>query len=94
MLGRCYFFEHNHKRASADDDSVEPEEEDDMNAVPQLKQAREDRVAVAREKFFSRGVLPEEDVSPLILRSWSRCRDSGLDPRTTRRGPRPAGNPG
>ena len=55
-----------------------------MNAVPQLKQAREDRVAVAREKFFSRGVLPEEDVSPLILRSWSRCRDSGLDPRTTR----------
>lgn len=84
MLGRCYFFEHNHKRASADDDSAEPEEEDDMNAVPQLKQAREDRVAVAREKFFSRGVLPEEDVSPLILRSWSRCRDSGLDPRTTR----------
>ena len=55
-----------------------------MNAVPQLKQAREDRVAVAREKFFSRGVLPEDDVSPLILRSWSRCRDSGLDPRTTR----------
>ena len=22
MLGRCYFFEHNHKRASADDDSA------------------------------------------------------------------------
>jgi transcriptional regulator of acetoin/glycerol metabolism len=55
-----------------------------MNVVPQLKQAREDRVAVAREQFFSRGVLPEDDVSPLILRSWSRCRDSGLDPRTTR----------
>ena len=55
-----------------------------MNAVPQLKQAREDRVALAREKFFSRGVLPEDDVSPLILRSWSRCRDSGLDPSTTR----------
>ena len=55
-----------------------------MNAVPQLKQAREDRVAIAREEFFSRGVLPEDDVSPLILRSWSRCRDSGLDPRTTR----------
>ncbi len=55
-----------------------------MNAVPQLKQAREDRVAVAREQFFSRGLLPEDDVSPLILRSWSRCRDSGLDPRTTR----------
>ena len=55
-----------------------------MNSVPQLKQAREDRVAIAREKFFSRGVLPEDDVSPLILRSWSRCRDSGLDPRTTR----------
>ena len=55
-----------------------------MNAVPQLKQAREDRVALAREKFFSRGVLPEDDVSPLILRSWSRCRDSGLDPSNTR----------
>ena len=55
-----------------------------MNVVPQLKQAREDRVAIAREEFFSRGVLPEDDVSPLILRSWSRCRDSGLDPRTTR----------
>ncbi|WEN42944.1 Acetoin catabolism regulatory protein [Thauera sp. GDN1] len=55
-----------------------------MNAVPQLKPAREDRVAIAREKFFSRGVLPEDDVSPLILRSWSRCRDSGLDPSTTR----------
>ncbi|HRP25515.1 MAG TPA: sigma-54-dependent Fis family transcriptional regulator [Thauera sp.] len=52
-----------------------------MAAVPQLKVAREDRIAVAREKFFNRGVLPEDDVSPLILRSWERCRESGLDHR-------------
>lgn len=55
-----------------------------MSAVPQLKQVHEDRVAQARERFFSRGVLPENDVSPLILRSWSRCREQGLDPHTTR----------
>ncbi|WP_345792416.1 sigma-54-dependent Fis family transcriptional regulator [Thauera sp. JM12B12] len=55
-----------------------------MTGVPQLSKAREDRVALARKAFFSRGVLPDDEVSPLILRSWARCRDSGLDPGSTR----------
>lgn len=55
-----------------------------MTGMPQVSNAREDRVALARRAFFSEGVLPEDDVSPLILRSWARCRDSGLDPGSTR----------
>ncbi len=55
-----------------------------MTGVPQLSKAREDRVALARKAFFSRGELPDDEVSALILRSWERCRDSGLDPGSTR----------
>ncbi len=55
-----------------------------MTGMPQVSNAREDRVALARRAFFSEGVLPEDEVSPLILRSWARCRDSGLDPGSTR----------
>ncbi|MBN8441577.1 MAG: sigma-54-dependent Fis family transcriptional regulator [Thauera sp.] len=45
----------------------------------QPKSSREGNIAIAREKFFNDGIVPEQDVSPLILRSWQRCRDSGLD---------------
>ncbi len=54
-----------------------------MTSFPKLRDAREERLALARERFF-RDEMPEDDeLSPLILRSWERCRDSGLDHRTS-----------
>lgn len=50
-----------------------------MTVMPQLLGARDYRLAVARDRFFNRGELPEDCVSPLILRSWERCRGAGLD---------------
>jgi len=50
-----------------------------MTGYPKLRDAHEERLALARERFF-RDEMPEPDeLSPLILRSWSRCRDFGLD---------------
>jgi len=80
MLGRCYFFEHNNALHPINNDTGHPEE-DTMSAMPRTKVAREDRAAVAREHFFERGVVPDKYLSPLILRSWERCRDVGLDHR-------------
>ncbi len=50
-----------------------------MTRLPQLRDAREERLAVAREQFFTQGLLPQDHVSPIILRSWERCRCDGLD---------------
>jgi len=50
-----------------------------MTGYPKLRDAREERLVLARERFF-RDEMPEPDeLSPLILRSWERCRDFGLD---------------
>ncbi len=50
-----------------------------MTVLPQVRDAWEERVAVARDRFFEQGLSCEDDVPPLILRSWERCRDVGLD---------------
>ncbi|MFN3985229.1 MAG: sigma-54-dependent Fis family transcriptional regulator [Rhodocyclaceae bacterium] len=54
-----------------------------MMAVPQVREPRDDRLSLAREKFFNQGVVPEEDLSPVILRSWTRCREGGLEHDST-----------
>ncbi len=61
-----------------------------MTQLPQVREAREQRLSVARERFFTQGVLPQDDVSPIILRSWERCRCTGLD-HTSGRGLDPVG---
>ncbi|ATE60770.1 sigma-54-dependent Fis family transcriptional regulator [Thauera sinica] len=45
----------------------------------QPKDSRDHAIVIARQKFFDDGIVPESDVSPVILRSWQRCRDSGLN---------------
>ena len=45
----------------------------------QPKDSRHHGIVIARQKFFDEGIVPEEDVPPLIVRSWQRCMDSGLD---------------
>ncbi len=61
-----------------------------MTQLPQVREAREQRLSVARERFFTQGVLPQDDVPPIILRSWERCRCTGLD-HTSGRGLDPVG---
>ncbi len=61
-----------------------------MTQLPQVREAREQRLSVARERFFTQGVLPQDDLSPIILRSWERCRCTGLD-HTSGRGLDPVG---
>lgn len=45
----------------------------------QPKDLRDHAIVIARQKFFDDGIVPESEVSPTILRSWQRCRESGLD---------------
>ena len=40
---------------------------------------REAMLVDARKRFFERGEAPEDGVGSLILRSWERCRASGLE---------------
>jgi sigma-54 dependent transcriptional regulator, acetoin dehydrogenase operon transcriptional activator AcoR len=54
-----------------------------MTGLPQLREGRDDRLAVARERFFNQGLAPDDGVSPLVLRSWERCRCGGLDHAAT-----------
>ncbi len=48
--------------------------------LPQLWEARGQRLDAARRQFFIEGAEPEGAISEAILRSWQRCRRSGLDP--------------
>jgi len=48
--------------------------------VPQVRETRDQRVDIARRQFFVEGTEPEGAISDAILRSWRRCRKSGLDP--------------
>jgi transcriptional regulator of acetoin/glycerol metabolism len=48
--------------------------------LPQVWEARDQRLDAARRQFFIEGAEPEGAVSEAILRSWQRCRRSGLDP--------------
>lgn len=42
---------------------------------------RLDRVAQARQLFFERNDRPESLIAPCVLRSWERCRQTGLNER-------------
>lgn len=44
------------------------------------------RVLEARRQFFERGDFPDGEVSQEVLRSWLRCRESGVDYRDDGRG--------
>jgi len=39
------------------------------------------RVALARQRYFSDGLVPSGIVSDAVLQSWSRCHDARHDPR-------------
>lgn len=43
-------------------------------------QLGEDSVKSAWENLIFRGITPGEEIRPEVLRSWIRCRESGLDP--------------
>ncbi len=51
-----------------------------MTGLPSLRETREERAALARERFFNDELVRDGDVAPIILRSWERCRGFGLDP--------------
>ena len=48
--------------------------------------ARELRVTEARRQFFEEGACPEGELPAEVLRSWLRCRDSGVDYQADGRG--------
>jgi len=51
-----------------------------MRAMPQTGEAADERVVLARRRFFYEGDVPEGSLlAPTILRSWQRCRESGLE---------------
>jgi len=47
--------------------------------LPQLRDRRDNAVVDARRFFFEQGEVPEAGLTPPLLRSWQRCRSSGLD---------------
>ncbi len=49
-----------------------------MGVLSDAAGSREQRFVVARAQFFDHGECPDGGVSPLILRSWQRCRHDGL----------------
>jgi hypothetical protein len=40
---------------------------------------REDAIRLARSQFFG-GARPDAGLSPLIVESWLRCRERGMEP--------------
>lgn len=50
-----------------------------MAVLPQLRDRRENTVSDARRFFFELGETPETGLAPPVLRSWQRCRSSGID---------------
>lgn len=50
------------------------------SALPWFFDTPEQRLAWARQRFFDDGVRPTGVVSELVLQSWARCLQAGLDP--------------
>ena len=57
-----------------------------MTGHPMTAGPHDLRVLEARRQFFERGDNPEGEVPQEVLRSWLRCRDSGVDYRDDGRG--------
>ncbi|PKO57037.1 MAG: sigma-54-dependent Fis family transcriptional regulator [Betaproteobacteria bacterium HGW-Betaproteobacteria-13] len=57
-----------------------------MTGHPMTTSPHDLRVLEARRQFFERGDFPEGEVPQEVLRSWLRCRDSGVDYRDDGRG--------
>ena len=55
-----------------------------MTGLPSLRETREERAALARKLFFHHGQVPDDQLTPQILRSWERCRAYGLDHATAK----------
>ncbi|MBL8443262.1 MAG: sigma-54-dependent Fis family transcriptional regulator [Zoogloeaceae bacterium] len=50
-----------------------------MSLTSDGRETRAQRFLVSRREFFERGDCPEDGVGSLIMRSWQRCRDRGLN---------------
>lgn len=50
-----------------------------MGQTSAVDAGREQRFTLARRQFFEEGACPDEGVSALILDSWQRCREFGLE---------------
>ncbi len=61
--------------------------------LPQLRDRRDNTLVDARRFFFEHGELPEAGLTPPLLRSWQRCRSSGLD-HLDKHSPDPEGRAG
>ena len=61
--------------------------------LPQLRDRRDNTLVDARRFFFEHGELPQAGLTPPVLRSWQRCRSSGLD-HLDKHSPDPEGRAG
>ncbi len=50
-----------------------------MEQLSTVEAGRDQRFRLARQQFFEEGGCPEDGVSALILGSWLRCRELGLE---------------
>lgn len=50
-----------------------------MVVSPQLRAPRDGTVTEARRSFFEKGECPDAGVGAVVLRSWERCRELGID---------------